>query len=142
MSMILRPASFTGTKLRESFLEGPKLAQWLTTSGAIGKVGDPCQLALRDAGKLTGNVLAITAREVSVSWNEIGGTLELKGFSMGPQRMVGIRIISWKLDSSRAKELEKQMEPAVERLAGLFSATAGQATNQEASQENLLKDKP
>jgi len=142
MSMILRPASFTDTRLRELFLEGPKLAEWLTTSGAIGKVGDPCELTLRDADKLTGRVLTIAAREVSVSWNEIGGTLELKGFSMGPQRMVGVRIMSWKLDSAKAKQLEAQMLPAVERLAALFSASAGQTTNQDAKQQTPFKDKP
>lgn len=141
MSMILRPAAFTDARLRESFLEGPKLAEWLTTSGSIGKVGDACELTLRDAGKLTGRVLTITAREVSLAWNEIGGTLELKGFSMGPQRMVGVRMMSWKLDASKAKELEKQMEPAVERLAALFPAPAGQSPDPAASQKTPFKDR-
>jgi uncharacterized protein YndB with AHSA1/START domain len=140
--MILRPASFTDSKLRESFLEGPKLAEWLTTSGSIGKVGDTCELTLRGVGKLTGRVLTITAREVSLTWNEIGGTLELKGFSTGPQRMVGVRIMSWKLDASKAKELEKQMEPAVERLAALFPAPAGQSPDPGRSQKTPFKDKP
>lgn len=140
--MILRPASFTDAELLKCFLEGPKLAEWLTTSGSIGKVGDPCELRLRDAGKLMGHVLAITAREVTVSWSEIGGTLELKGFFMGPQRLLGVRIMSWRLDSSKAKKLEAQMLPAVERLAALFPAPVGQTPDPNALQKTPFKDKP
>ncbi len=120
--LVLRPASFGYEQLREYFLEQAKLARWLMASGSIGKVGDSCHLKLCDDGPLTGEVLAVTQREVTISWKEIGGTLELKGFSMGPQRMLGVRVFSWRLDALEAKKIEKQMEGAVQRLAALFPA--------------------
>jgi uncharacterized protein YndB with AHSA1/START domain len=122
--LVLRPASFRYDELLDHFLDARKLAMWLTTSGAIGKVGDSCQLALRDGGKLTGRVLAITNREVALSWEEMGSTLELKGFSMGEQRMMGVRCFSWKMNADQAKKLEGQLEAAVVRLAAIFPAPA------------------
>jgi uncharacterized protein YndB with AHSA1/START domain len=120
--LVLRPASFTYERLLEYFREELKLARWLTASGSIGKVGDSCQLKLRNDATLNGQVLAVTQREVTVSWKEIGGTFELKGFSMGPQRMLGVRVFTWRLNLLEAKKIENQMEAAVERLAALFLA--------------------
>jgi uncharacterized protein YndB with AHSA1/START domain len=123
-SLVMRPASFRYEQLLPYFLEAPKLAKWFARSGAIGKPGDRVHLDLRDAGKLTGRALTITDREVTVSWEEIGGTLELKAFKAGPQRMVGLRTMSWKLDANEMKALESQLTKAVERLAALFPASA------------------
>jgi uncharacterized protein YndB with AHSA1/START domain len=122
--LIIRPASFAYEQLLPYFLEAPKLSQWLTRSGAIGKSGDPVHLDLHHGGKLTGRVLTITKSEVTISWEEIGGTLELKAFKMGPQRMVGVPCYSWKLGANEAKNIESQLSKAVERLAGLFPAPA------------------
>ncbi|MGB0035916.1 MAG: SRPBCC domain-containing protein [Candidatus Acidiferrales bacterium] len=124
MSLIMRPASFEYHQLRDYFLDAGKLSQWLVSGGSIGKVGDACQLVLRDGRKLTGRVLEITKWEVALSWEEIRGTLELKGFSMGPQRVVGIRMMSWKLDAAGTKVMEGPLGAAVERLAALFPASA------------------
>jgi uncharacterized protein YndB with AHSA1/START domain len=128
--LIIRPAQFAYEEVLRYFLEAEKLAQWLTSTGAIGNVGDACELQLRDAGKLTGRVLAITSREVTVSWDEISGVLELKAFSMGPQRVVCLRGFNWRLNAEEIAQLEKKMSAAVERLAALFplSAVAGDAT--------------
>src|SRR6202044_2338538 len=95
-----------------------------------GIVGERCEFQLRDAGKLTGRVLAITSREVTVSWDEIGGVLELKAFSMGPQRVVCLRGFSWRLKAEEMAEIEQKLQRALERLAALFplSAAAGDAT--------------
>jgi len=120
MILVLRPASFNYEQLREYFLDESRLAHWLTTSGSIGKVGDSCELKLLDDGTLHGQVLGVTRREVTVSWKEIGGTLELKGFSIGPQRLLGVRIFSWRLNASEAKKIENQIEAAVDRLAKFF----------------------
>ncbi len=124
--LIMRPASFAYEQLHTYFVDTPKLASWLTKSGSIGKVGDACKLALRDdqpfVTSLTGRVLADTGREVTLSWEEIGGTLELKGFAMGPQRVAGVRCISWRLNPDDRKRLEAQLSAAVERLAGLLPA--------------------
>ena len=96
----------------------------------MGIVGERCELQLRDAGKLTGRVLASTSREVTVSWDEIGGVLELKAFSMGPQRVVCLRGFSWLLKAEEMAEIEQKLQRALERLAALFplSAVAGDAT--------------
>jgi hypothetical protein len=115
MTLVFRPA---------------KLAQWLTVSGAIGNAGEKCELQLRDAGRLTGRVLAITDREVMLAWDEVGGVLELKTFPMGPQSVVGAPVMSWGLNSGEIAQLEKKMSAAVERLAALFplGAAAGDAS--------------
>lgn len=130
--IVLRPAAFD-ERVLEYFRAAPKLGEWLTRartgpSGGIEKVGDTCRLAFRDGGTLGGRVLEITKKEVALSWEEIGGTLELKAFRMGPQRMVGVRIMSWKLDADELKNVAARMEPAVGRLAALFPlATAASA---------------
>jgi uncharacterized protein YndB with AHSA1/START domain len=118
--LILRPASFAYEQLLKYFLEPAKLSQWLTSSGAIGNLGEKCELRLTDAGKLTGQVLAVTNREVALSWDEIGGTLELKAFAMGPQHMVCMRVMSWRLNPDETAQLEQKISRAVERLAALF----------------------
>jgi uncharacterized protein YndB with AHSA1/START domain len=132
--MVLRPAAFEYARIRDYFVAAPKLADWLTAagprsaSGEIGNVGDACRLALREGGTLTGRVLQITKSEVALSWDEIGGTLELKSFSMGPQRMLGVRMTSWKLDADQLKRVATQLEPAVARLAAFFPAAAAAAS--------------
>jgi uncharacterized protein YndB with AHSA1/START domain len=122
--LIMRPASFAYEQLHAYFTDPAKLARWLTKSGAIGNVGEACRLELRDrdglAPTLKGRVLADTEREVTVSWEEIGGTLELKGFSMGPQRVVGVRCMSWAADPEKTQLLKQQLGSAVERLAALL----------------------
>jgi uncharacterized protein YndB with AHSA1/START domain len=125
--LVMRPASFDYEQLLPYFLEAPKLSQWLVKRGAIGKAGEKIQLDLGDLGKLTGRVLAITKWEVALSWEEIGGTLELKGFSMGPQRLVALRCMTWKLAAGETERLEGQLSAAVERLAALFPAAAAPA---------------
>jgi uncharacterized protein YndB with AHSA1/START domain len=145
--LLMRPASSTYEQLHTYFVDASKLASWLTKSGTIGKVGDACRLELRDGGTfiatLTGRVLADTGREVTVSWEEIGGTLELKGFTMGPQRMAGVRCISWKLNPEERTRLETQLKAAVERLAGLLPApVATDAKEGTAGQTTPFRDKP
>jgi uncharacterized protein YndB with AHSA1/START domain len=135
--LIMRPASFAYEELHTYFDDPVKLAHWLTNSGAIGKVGEACQLELRDGGgrapTVTGRVLADTGREVTVSWDEIDGTLELKGFPVGPQRMVGVRCMSWHSDPEKMAKLKTHLSAAVERLAALFLVSEGAAGASAAS---------
>jgi len=137
--LIIRPAAFTYDQLLPYFLEAPKLSKWLTQSGSIGKSGEPVRLDLREGGKLTGRVLTVTKSEAAISWEEIGGTLELKAFKMGPQRMLGVRCYSWRLGGNEAKNLETQLSKAVERLAGLFPAPA--AASDISEQKSPFKEK-
>jgi uncharacterized protein YndB with AHSA1/START domain len=121
---LFQPAIFSYAELLPYFLEPAKLGLWLTTAGAIGKVGTACALQLRDAGSLAGRVLAITSREATVSWDEMGGVLELKAFAMGPQRVVCVRVMSWRLNAVETAALEQNMNRAVGRLAALFPVGA------------------
>jgi hypothetical protein len=127
--LLMRPASFSYEQLHSYFVDSSKLALWLTKSGSIGKVGQACQLEFRDGGTLTGAVLADTEREVTVSWEEIKGTLELKGFSMGPQRVAGVRCITWRSTEEQTQRLKKQLNEAVERLAALLPAHGAEAAS-------------
>ena len=134
--LIMRPASFAYEGLHTYLTDPARLALWLTKSGAIGKVGDPCRLELRDGGPaptVTGRVLADTGREVTVSWDEIGGTLELKGFPAGPQRMVGVRCMSWRSGPEDMAKLKEQLSPAIERLAGLLPVSVIASTSAASS---------
>jgi uncharacterized protein YndB with AHSA1/START domain len=122
--LIIRPARVDYEEVLKHFLVAAKLAKWLTTAGSIGKVDERCDLQLRDAGKLTGRVLAITGREATVSWAEIDGVLELKAFSMGPQRVVCLRGYSWGLNAEDMAAIEQKLQRSVERLAALFALSA------------------
>jgi hypothetical protein len=83
---------------------------------------------------MTGRVLAITAREVAVSWNEVGGVFEFKAFSTGGgNRMVGGRCVAWNLPPGRAGEIKAGMEKAFDRLTEEIAKAADVATSQEAS---------
>lgn len=83
---------------------------------------------------MTGQVLAITAREVAVSWNEVGGVFEFKAFSTGGgNRMVGGRCVAWSLLPGRAGEIKASMEKAFDRLSAELEKAAAKATSQQAS---------
>jgi hypothetical protein len=117
----MRPANFTPEKLAPFFRSAAQLSRWLTTSGTIGAPGSACTLALQSGEKLTGTVLADTGREITLSWKEIEGTLELKAFSMGPEmRMVCLRALSWNMDAARAKHLEEKMAQSLDRLTAIL----------------------
>jgi hypothetical protein len=103
------------------------LNQWLTTKASCGELGGKYAFALREGGTATGRVLEETKWETTLSWNEIHGALELKVFAMGPQKMVAVRGCGWGLDSSKAKQIEQEMDRALERLAGLVNAQEASA---------------
>jgi uncharacterized protein YndB with AHSA1/START domain len=115
--LVMQPAQFEYSQVARYFREPELLAKWLTKSGSIGDLGEDCKLVLRGGESVTGRVIARTQHEVAVSWPEVRATLELKSFSMGPQRMLGIRGSGWSMDAKRAQEIEKQMTEAVARLA-------------------------
>jgi uncharacterized protein YndB with AHSA1/START domain len=94
------------------------LNRWLTTSAQIGEVGEPCSLRFASGRRLTGRVLTKTAWEMALSWEEIHGMLELKGFRFpGAGKVVGARVLSWDMPQGEAAALEKDLEGALERLA-------------------------
>lgn len=119
--LAMRPANFTYAQLLPHHRTAAGLAKWLTTEGGFGAVGETFLLKLRSGGTVTGKVLALTKMETQLSWPEIHGVLGLKAFNMGPQKMVGVHGCGWGLTAERAKEIESQMDRALETLAQALS---------------------
>ncbi len=115
--LAMRPAEFSFEQVVGLQRSAVGLRKWLTKSGEYGEVGESFALELEEGGKASGRVLAKTKRGTTLGWDEIRGVLELKAFSMGPQKMLCVRGCGWGLSAEKAKELEGQMERAVERLA-------------------------
>jgi hypothetical protein len=90
-------------------------------------VGESYSLELQEGGKASGRILAKTNRETALSWDEIHGVLELKAFSMGPQKFLCVRGCGWGLPREKAGELEGLMERALDRLAGALTANEARA---------------
>jgi uncharacterized protein YndB with AHSA1/START domain len=123
--LAIRPAEFSFERVIPFQRTAAGLRKWLTTSGEFGEVGEAFALQLQEGGRVSGRVLAKTKRETALSWDEIHGALELKAFPMGPQRVLCVRGCGWGLAAERAKEIEAQMQRALERLAaGLGTSTA------------------
>jgi hypothetical protein len=119
--LAMRPATFTYPRLLPYHRTAAGLAKWLTVEGGFGAVGEPFRLTLRSGGSINGKVLALTKTETQLSWPEIRGVLGLKAFNRGPQKMVGVHGCGWGLSAARAKEIESQMERALETLAQALS---------------------
>jgi len=127
--LIMRPAHFEYAQLKPYFLREEFLAKWLTQAGDVGSPRQRYQFVLRDGSKMSGRLLAETQREVTLSWDEMRATFEMKAFAFGPgKRMVGVRGLCWGLDPTRGQQLESELTPAVERLAALFPAPATSAS--------------
>jgi uncharacterized protein YndB with AHSA1/START domain len=125
--LVMRPAEFSFDQVLPLHRTAAGLKKWLTKSGEFGDVGESYSLELQDGGKVSGRVLAKTKREITLGSDEIHGVLELKAFSMGPQKILCVRGCGWGLPEEKAKELEAQMELAVERLAAALAANEAKA---------------
>jgi uncharacterized protein YndB with AHSA1/START domain len=131
--LVMQPAQFDYDQVAPYFRKREFLAQWLTgpesaahaIDGAIGDEVDACRLKLRGGETLNGHVLARTSRqEVSMSWPEQKAVVELKAFSMGPQRFLGVRISGWDMTPETAAKIEKEMSAAVARLVDAIRKSA------------------
>ena len=121
--LAMRPAVYVNEELLPFQRTADGLARWLTTTGSIGAVGDSVALALRGGGTVNGKVLALTKSETEFSWTEERAILGLKAFPMGPQKMIGVHGCGWGMSPERAKQLEQQMERALESLAQALGAS-------------------
>ena len=118
----MQPAPFTYDRIVPLFQEEEGLMRWLTTSGSIGAPGDRYQLTLRDGSPMSGRVLALTAREVALSWDEIDGVAELKAFRLGPRsRAVAVRGCGWNLSEEQGAEIDRMLAKSIDRLVAILS---------------------
>ena len=115
--LAMRPATFSYDSIRPWFTDRVKLAQWLTTDGAVGAPGSPYELRLQSGETVRGTVLEDTGHEFTMSWDAENVVLELKAFAAGPGKMVAIRVTGWDIDEARLHALETSCEAAVTRLA-------------------------
>ena len=117
----MQPAPLDYEKILHYFLEEEGLMRWLTSSGAIGAYGERYALTLRDGSPMSGRVLAMTSREVAVSWDEIDGVAEIKAFRIGPRsRAVAVRGCGWNLAEERALEIDRMLSKAIDRLVAVL----------------------
>jgi uncharacterized protein YndB with AHSA1/START domain len=121
--LVMRPAEFSFEQLVPLYRTEPGLKKWLTKSGKYGEVGESFSLELQEGGQASGHVLAKSNRETALSWDEIHGVLELKAFSMGPEKILCVRGCGWGLRAEKAKEIEAHVERAIGRLAAALAAS-------------------
>ena len=119
--LVMQPAQFDYSQVARYFRDPKLLAKWLTKSGSIGDAGEECKLVLRDGDALTGRIIARTHHEVAMSWPEAHAAVELKSFSMGPQRMLAIRVSGWNMDA-QARRGNRNANDRIRRAPSLRSA--------------------
>jgi len=119
--MLLRPAVYTAERNLPLQRTAEGLSRWLTRSGSIGAVGEPCRLALQSGETVSGRVLALSKSETCIGWDEVHGTLEFKAFAMGPQKMIGLRASAWADGAARLEAAKPAMESALDRWAALLA---------------------
>lgn len=118
----MQPALFEYDEILHFFTEAAGLGTWLTTEGSIGEVGSRYALTLRDGTSMSGTVLALTDREVAMSWEQINGAIELKSFKLGPKnRAVCVRGSGWNLAEEKAEAIEVSMIKSIDGLASVLS---------------------
>lgn len=120
-----RHAAFTFERLSPFFRQAAGLSRWLVRQGSIGVPGGRSDLQLWDGRRLSGEVLADSGREVSTTWDEIRGVLELRAFTAaGGVRMLGVRGFAWNMDAAAARELDELLAPAMDRLVAAVADLA------------------
>jgi uncharacterized protein YndB with AHSA1/START domain len=121
--LAIEPAQFSMADILRWYTEPDLLTEWLVRDAAgvriPSNVGQPVTIPVADdAGHLiTGELLAITRRELAVSWVGEDVVLELKAFTMGPGPVVAVRGTGWRVDPERFASIERAMSAALKRLA-------------------------
>jgi len=98
-----RAGRFEYEPLIREYVMGSGISRWLTESGQLGGEGSEFDLELRDGGRFSGRVLAVTKREIPLYWREIDGVLTLIATPGGnDRRLVVAHCSSWSARASRA----------------------------------------
>ena len=120
-ALALRPARFDYAHLHPFLATSKGLSRWLARSAETGEAGERYAIELRGGGRASGRVLLANVREAAMTWEEIGGVLELFAFAAGPgRRMIGLRAIGWELTTEHSRGIEALFEAALDRLLRLL----------------------
>jgi uncharacterized protein YndB with AHSA1/START domain len=115
-----RPADFEYEGLIGKHVMGDGLSRWLVESGRLGGEGSEFDFALRDGGRMSGRVLAVTKREIPLYWREMDGVLTLMASpGENDQRLVIAHLSSW---GPRTREVAalKVLGLALDRLVSVL----------------------
>ncbi len=127
--LLVEPVPLSPSEALRWYTDPALLREWLA-DGASGvqapsAVGRPVCIPLAGGGRtIEGETLAVTRREVALSWAAEDLVLELKAFTMGPNPVVSIRGTTWRPDPARFAVVEREMGAALKRLAGQLAGTA------------------
>lgn len=123
--LLVRPAPYEYDALLPYYATSQGLERWLAGSASIGRTGEPFALSLVGGESVSGRLLSQSGWEVALSWKELDGVLELKGFRMGPAgRVVAIRVLSWREgldDRGLQSRFEAPLTEALERLSAVLA---------------------
>ncbi len=120
-----RTARFTFERLHPFFRQAPELSRWLVQQGSMGVPGGYSDLVLWDGRRMSGEVLADTGREISTTWDDISGVLELRAFTgAGGLRTLGVQGFGWGLDPATAAGMDTLLPGALERLMAAVAEVA------------------
>lgn len=120
-ALALRTARVTERELQPLYFTAAGLAQWLAQpGGTMGAAGEPCRLTFGSGRPLTGSVLAVTPRELTLGWDEIGGALELKTFHTREGRAVCLRCLAWDASRAEVDAIGRELEDALDRLTAVL----------------------
>ena len=118
------PAHFEFPQIRELFSTREGLEKWLTLqSPPPTKIGDDYRFRLDSGQILSGKVLAITHHELSLSWDEIDGYLELKSFPTGEgNKGLCLRGATYSPEKFPVSGLETEVKDALVKLFAALSS--------------------
>jgi uncharacterized protein YndB with AHSA1/START domain len=127
--LLMEPAQYSPAEMLKWYTDPELLAEWLADSSAgiraPSVVGQPVRIPLAEGGRtIEGQTLAVTRREVALSWTAEDVVLELKAFMMGPNPVVSIRGTGWQPDPARFAAIEREMGAALKRLGGRLGEQA------------------
>ena len=118
--LVMRETECAPVAMRPWFIESDRLVEWLASDKATthppSRVGSKARIPLQSGDVITGQTVAVTKREVAISWEVEHAVIELKAFTAGPKRFVGIRGTTWGASPERVSALEARFAPAVTRL--------------------------
>lgn len=123
-AFVAQPASapFAFARLLPLLTTADGLSRWLGRAASAGELqrGSTVQIDLDGGGRLAGEVLCRTAREVLLSWPERQGVLGLKAFAQGPMQVLALDASSW-AGQGALVDAEAWARPALQRLAAALA---------------------